>query len=103
MLQNYFSTISSGLNSLSAVTLQDLVRGICFKNLTEERATLVGKILGEHDLITAINPLNTSIAVSKIIATILIVVSALVYGAIMIALTFVAAQLGGVLQVCTGV
>jgi sodium-coupled monocarboxylate transporter 8/12 len=66
------STISSGLNSLSAVTLQDIVRPRCFKKLSESRATLASKIL------------------------------ALAYGLLCLALTFVASQLGGVLQAALG-
>ncbi|XP_064648287.1 sodium-coupled monocarboxylate transporter 1-like [Lineus longissimus] len=66
------STISSGLNSLAAVTLQDVVSVLCCKNLTDKRATLISKIL------------------------------AVVYGLVCIALTFVASQLGGVLQAALG-
>ncbi|XP_064613869.1 sodium-dependent multivitamin transporter-like [Liolophura sinensis] len=62
------STISSGLNSLVAVTLQDFMRKFCCKGMTEDRATLWSKVL------------------------------ALIFGCICIALTFVAAQLGGILQ-----
>ncbi|CAH1790194.1 unnamed protein product [Owenia fusiformis] len=62
------STVSSGLNSLSAVALTDLIRAYWFKDMTEARATLVGKIV------------------------------VITYGLVMIALTFVASQLGGVLQ-----
>ena len=39
------STISSGLNSLAAVCLQDLLRLICFKDMSERRATLASKLL----------------------------------------------------------
>lgn len=64
-----FSTLSSGINSVSAVTIQDLVRHLCFPDMTEARATLTSKILS------------------------------IVYGSLCILLTFVAAELGGVLQV----
>lgn len=40
------STISSGLNSLAAVTLQDFVKLSCFPELSEQRATLASKIIG---------------------------------------------------------
>ena len=43
----FYSTISSGLNSLAAVTLQDIVRSLCFKDLTDAKATLASKILGK--------------------------------------------------------
>lgn len=39
------STISSGLNSLAAVCLQDLLQLICFKDMMDQRATLVSKII----------------------------------------------------------
>ena len=41
-----YSTISSGLNSLSAVLLQDFVRLACFKDMSEARATRTTKIIG---------------------------------------------------------
>ncbi|XP_033749429.1 LOW QUALITY PROTEIN: sodium-coupled monocarboxylate transporter 2-like [Pecten maximus] len=63
------STISSGLNSLSAVVLQDIIKSYFLPNLSEQRATLVSKIL------------------------------ALVFGVICLGLTYVASLLGGVLQV----
>ena len=39
------STISSGLNSLAAVCLQDLLRLLCFKDMSEKRATLASKLI----------------------------------------------------------
>ncbi|CAD5126563.1 DgyrCDS14658 [Dimorphilus gyrociliatus] len=66
------STISSGLNSLSAVLLQDVLRETCLKGMTEGRATLYAKLL------------------------------VVLYGALCIGLTFVAAQLGDVLQAALG-
>ena len=42
------STVSAGLNSLAAVTLEDFVKGFGFKNgrtLTEAKATLISKVL----------------------------------------------------------
>jgi len=41
----FCSTISSGLNSLAAVFLQDLMRGLCCKDLSEAKATLASKII----------------------------------------------------------
>ncbi|XP_074659559.1 sodium-coupled monocarboxylate transporter 1-like [Tubulanus polymorphus] len=66
------STISSGLNSLAAITLKDIVLLVCCKGMNDKRATIVAKIL------------------------------AVIYGVICIGLTFVAAQLGGVLQAALG-
>ncbi|OWF49417.1 Sodium-coupled monocarboxylate transporter 2 [Mizuhopecten yessoensis] len=62
------STISSGLNSLSAVVLQDIIKSYFLPDISEQRATLVSKIL------------------------------ALVFGVICLGLTYVAYFLGGVLQ-----
>ena len=39
------STISSGLNSLAAVCLEDLVKLLCFKDISEKRATLASKLI----------------------------------------------------------
>lgn len=41
------STISSAFNSLATVTMEDLVRPL-FPGLSESRATLVSKLLGEQ-------------------------------------------------------
>ncbi|XP_076075543.1 sodium-dependent multivitamin transporter-like [Mytilus galloprovincialis] len=62
------STVSSGLNSLSAVVLQDVVRSYFVPDLSEEKATLVSKIL------------------------------VFVFGIICLGLTYIASLLGGVLQ-----
>ncbi|XP_035227704.1 sodium-coupled monocarboxylate transporter 2-like [Stegodyphus dumicola] len=62
------STVSSGVNSLAAVTLEDFIKPFIFKDLKEVWATRITKIL------------------------------ALTYGLLSIALVFVAEQLGGVLQ-----
>jgi len=62
------STVSSGLNSLAAIILEDFVRPFCCTNMDDARATKVSKIL------------------------------AVVFGLICFALVFVAAQLGNVLQ-----
>lgn len=62
------STVSSGLNSLSAVVLQDVVKSYIAPDITEERATLISKVL------------------------------VFVFGVICLALTYVASLLGGVLQ-----
>ncbi|XP_014675985.1 PREDICTED: sodium-coupled monocarboxylate transporter 1-like [Priapulus caudatus] len=62
------STISSGLNSLAAVTLEDIIKPYVFKNLADERYALISKGM------------------------------AILYGGAAIGLTAVAAQLGGVLQ-----
>ncbi|XP_072169927.1 uncharacterized protein [Diadema setosum] len=61
------STVSSGLNSLAAVTAEDIVKSI-WPDMNEKRYTLVTKSL------------------------------ALFFGALCIAMTYVASQLGGVLQ-----
>lgn len=61
------STISSGLNSLSAVALTDIIRPM-FPEISERRATNISKII------------------------------ALVYGALCLGLTYVASQLGNILQ-----
>ena len=39
------STISSGLNSLVAVMLEDVVKGFIVKDLTEKKELLISKIL----------------------------------------------------------
>lgn len=63
------STVSSGLNSLAAVTQADIINKILSRQLPDEKATIVSKIIAAS------------------------------YGAICIALTFVVGSLGGVLQV----
>ncbi|CAL8148090.1 unnamed protein product [Orchesella dallaii] len=62
------STVSSGLNSLAAITLEDFIRGVFYPDITDERATTVSKLL------------------------------AVAFGLISFGLVFVAEQLGGVLQ-----
>lgn len=62
------STVSSGVNSLAAVTLEDFIKTYLVKDITEKWATRITKTL------------------------------AMVYGLISIGLVFVAQQLGGVLQ-----
>ncbi|XP_012935607.1 sodium-coupled monocarboxylate transporter 1 [Aplysia californica] len=62
------STISSGLNSISAAILEDVIRAYFKKDLREDKARLYSQVL------------------------------ALVFGAICLGLTFVASQLGSVLQ-----
>lgn len=62
------STLSSGLNSIAAVILEDCVKLFCFKEMSEMRATFASKIL------------------------------AVVFGFICIGLTYVASLLGSVLQ-----
>ncbi|XP_050390983.1 sodium-coupled monocarboxylate transporter 1 isoform X2 [Patella vulgata] len=62
------STISSGLNSISAVILQDIIKNLGGRKITEKRATIISKVL------------------------------AVVFGILMIGLTYVASLLGGVLQ-----
>ncbi|KAK2148113.1 hypothetical protein LSH36_515g02003 [Paralvinella palmiformis] len=66
------STISSGLNSLAAVTLQDLIKDRCCTKLSDKKAAIISKIL------------------------------AFSYGLVMIALSYVASKLGGVLQAALG-
>ena len=39
------STISSGLNSLVAVVLEDIIKGFVVKNLSEKREALLSKII----------------------------------------------------------
>ena len=39
------STISSGLNSLSAVFLEDVIKGFIKKDITEKKAALFSKLL----------------------------------------------------------
>lgn len=65
----FFSTVSTGLNALAAMTLKDFVFGCCHKTLSEERATVLTKSL------------------------------ALGYGIVSFALVFVVEHLGAVLQV----
>ncbi|ESO87029.1 hypothetical protein LOTGIDRAFT_107431 [Lottia gigantea] len=62
------STISSGLNSLAAVFLEDVIKAYIFKDLRQERATLISKVL------------------------------AVIFGIICLGLTYVASLLGSVLQ-----
>ncbi|KAJ8318308.1 hypothetical protein KUTeg_003399 [Tegillarca granosa] len=62
------STISSGLNSLAAVMLQDIIKPYIVPDLSERRATLVAKCL------------------------------AVGYGVLGLAMTYVASQLGNILQ-----
>ena len=44
----YFSTISSGLNSIAACILEDVIRAYFVKEMTESRATLVSRIIGRY-------------------------------------------------------
>ncbi|KAK3582702.1 hypothetical protein CHS0354_013053 [Potamilus streckersoni] len=62
------STISSGLNSIAACVLQDVIKAYFYKDLSEERATNVSKFIAGA------------------------------FGLICIGLTYVASLLGGVLQ-----
>ncbi|XP_021359993.1 sodium-coupled monocarboxylate transporter 2-like [Mizuhopecten yessoensis] len=41
------STLSSGLNSIAAVILEDCVKIFCFKEMSERKATFASKILGK--------------------------------------------------------
>ena len=41
------STVSSGYSAISAMVLEDVVK-MKFKNLTEFRATMVSKLIGEY-------------------------------------------------------
>ncbi|ESO83921.1 hypothetical protein LOTGIDRAFT_107937 [Lottia gigantea] len=66
------STISSGLNSISAVILQDIVKTYCVKDISEAKATWITKGISFG------------------------------FGFLMIGLTYVASLLGGVLQAAMG-
>jgi len=44
------STLSSGFNSLSAITLHDIIKSYIKKDMTEKQATLTAKLLGMHCL-----------------------------------------------------
>ena len=41
-----YSTISSVVNSLAAVTLEDFVKRFLWKDISEEKAAIVSKCLG---------------------------------------------------------
>lgn len=45
---SFLSTISSAFNSLATVTMEDLIKPY-FPNMTEAKATLLSKGLGERD------------------------------------------------------
>ncbi|CAG0918825.1 unnamed protein product [Notodromas monacha] len=62
------STVSSGLNSLAAITLEDFVKPFIFKNMTDARATQMSRILS------------------------------LIFGILSFVLVFIAEKLGNVLQ-----
>ncbi|XP_067673390.1 sodium-coupled monocarboxylate transporter 1-like [Haliotis asinina] len=68
MFSGALSTISSGLNSISAVILTDIIRKYCCTRINEKKATIISKIL------------------------------AVVIGFAAIGLTYVAAMLGGILE-----
>lgn len=46
----YFSTVSSGVNSLAAVTLEDIVKSYIKPDISEKWATRLAKILGESEI-----------------------------------------------------
>ena len=48
------STLSSGFNSLSAITLQDIIKSYWKPNMTEKQATLTAKFLGKGLLLLLI-------------------------------------------------
>lgn len=48
-----YSTLSSGLNSLSAITLNDFIKPY-WPKMKDTRATVIAKILGEMSVITAV-------------------------------------------------
>ncbi|ESP04001.1 hypothetical protein LOTGIDRAFT_185388 [Lottia gigantea] len=62
------SSISSGLNALAAVVLEDIIKPYCLKDLRESRATLISRII------------------------------AFVFGLVCLGLTWVASQMGSILQ-----
>ena len=47
----FYSTVSSGLNSLAAVTIQDFIRGYFWPDISESRATMLAKIMGKSECI----------------------------------------------------
>jgi len=67
------STVSSGLNSLSAVCLRDFMEAGCGMKFTEQKATIISKLLG------------------------------VIYGILGYALVFVVKNIGGVLEAALGI
>ena len=56
-----YSTVSSGLNSLAAVVLQDMVKAFCFPNMKESTATNLSKGLGTSmTLLTLLSVVSTN-------------------------------------------
>lgn len=46
----YYSTLSSGLNSLAALTLEDFVKPYV-RNITEFKSTVLAKLLGTGEIL----------------------------------------------------
>lgn len=52
---SHYSTVSSGINSLSVVILEDIVKKIR-KNIPDSEATSISRLIGKYDLyITSLN------------------------------------------------
>lgn len=86
------STLSSGFNSLAAIALQDVVRGYIARDLTERRATLIAKGLGNLSVIANVMTMN-------LLLWNRFVFPAVAFGVLCIALSFLASFMGGLLQV----
>lgn len=52
----YFSTISSGLNAIAAVVLQDVIYLYIAPKMTESVASIVVKVLGECTRVSRVFP-----------------------------------------------
>lgn len=91
----FVSTISSAFNSLATVTMEDLIKPH-FPNMTEAKATLLSKGLGERDALLTIRcdelfeECDCGFACCS---------SALAYGLVCLAMAYLASLMGSVLQV----
>ena len=48
-LIKFYSTVSSGVNSLSVIVLEDIVKKIIKKDMPDKTTTLVSKLIGKFD------------------------------------------------------